>query len=88
MEAVCKKISAALAEHPECDLAVAGGVAANSHLRTRLAEVEKKFKREIFIPPVSLCGDNAAMIGAAGYYEYEAGHLADSALNASAQDSI
>ena len=88
VEAVCKKISAALAEHPECDLAVAGGVAANSHLRTRLSEVAKKYKREIFIPPVSLCGDNAAMIGAAGYYEYEAGRFANSALNASAQDSI
>ena len=88
VEAVCKKISAALAEHPECDLAVAGGVAANSHLRKRLTEVAKKYKREIFIPPVSLCGDNAAMIGAAGYYEYEAGRFANSALNASAQDSI
>ena len=88
VEAVCKKISAALVEYPDCDLAVAGGVAANSHLRTRLTEVAKKHKREIFIPPVSLCGDNAAMIGAAGYYEYEAGRLADSALNASAQDSI
>jgi N6-L-threonylcarbamoyladenine synthase len=43
---------------------------------------------ELFIPPISLCGDNAAMIAAAGYYEYTKGNLADSSLNASALDSI
>ena len=88
VEAVAKKISLALDKHPGTSLVVAGGVAANSHLRKRLGEVAKKHNVKIFIPPLSLCGDNAAMIGVAGYYEYEAGNLADSSLNASATDSI
>ena len=87
-EAVAKKIKAALTEHPECDLALSGGVAANSHLRARLTEVAHELKRNIFIPKISLCGDNGAMIGAAAYYEYKAGNLATSSLNASALDSI
>ena len=87
-EAVAKKISDALSQNPDMPLVVAGGVAANSHLRARLTAVAKKQKREIIIPPISLCGDNAAMIGAQGYYEYMAGNLADSALNASALDKI
>ena len=88
VEAVAKKISAALLENEGCDLVICGGVAANSHIRRKLSEVALKHGRKIFIPPVSLCGDNAAMIGAAGYYEYEKGNLANSALNASALDFI
>ena len=88
VEAVAKKTDAALASHPGAPLVVAGGVAANSHLRRRLAEVAAKRKSPLTIPPLSLCGDNAAMIAAQGYYEYEAGRLADSSLNASALDSI
>lgn len=86
VEAVAKKISLALSRYPGEGLAVAGGVAANSHLRRRLAEVAKEKGVPLFIPPLSLCGDNAAMIAAAGYYEYLAGHLADSSLSASALD--
>ena len=88
VEAVAKKLSAALERNPGCDLVVSGGVAANSHLRRRLTEVAKKYNAKIFIPPLSLCGDNGAMIAAAGYYEYKEGRLADSSLNASALDSI
>lgn len=87
VEAVAKKIDAALTEHPGHELVMAGGVAANSHLRARLAEVAKKHNVRIHIPPLSLCGDNAAMIAAQGYYEYKSGHLSDSSLNASALDS-
>ncbi|MBE6645081.1 MAG: tRNA (adenosine(37)-N6)-threonylcarbamoyltransferase complex transferase subunit TsaD [Ruminococcaceae bacterium] len=87
-EAVAKKISAALEKNPDCNLVLSGGVAANSHLRKRLSAVAKEHGRNIFIPPLSLCGDNAAMIGAAAYYEYLKGNLSDSSLNASAQDSI
>lgn len=87
-EAVAKKISMALESNPDCPLVVSGGVAANSHLRRRLLEVTERLGRKLFIPPISLCGDNAAMIAAAGYYEYMSGNLADSSLNASALDSI
>jgi N6-L-threonylcarbamoyladenine synthase len=88
VEAVAKKTESALRSEPGLDLAVAGGVAANSHLRRRLTEVAEGLGRRIFIPPLSLCGDNAAMIAAEGYYEYLAGNVADSSLNASALDSI
>lgn len=86
--AVAMKIDAALSENPGCDFVMAGGVAANSHLRAVLSEVAKKRGVKIFIPPASLCGDNAAMIAAAGYYEYLKGNFADSSLNASAMDSV
>ncbi len=88
VEAVAKKIKMALLENPGLDFVMAGGVAANSHLRKRLTEVCRMLGREIFIPPVSLCGDNGAMIAAQGYYEYLEGNLADSSLNASALDSF
>ena len=88
VEAVAKKISLALDKNPRCDLVIAGGVVANSHLRRRLREVTDAHGVKIFIPPISLCADNAAMIAAAGYYEYSNGNLATSALNASALDSI
>lgn len=88
VEAVAQKIGMALDKNPGCDLVVAGGVAANSHLRARLTEVARSRGVKIFIPPPSLCGDNAAMIAASGYYEYECGNLADASLNASALDSV
>lgn len=88
VEAVAKKIGEALARHPDMPLVMAGGVAANSHLRKRLAAVAQKHGVEIFIPSPALCGDNAAMIAAEGYYKYMSGELADSSLNASAADLI
>lgn len=69
-------------------IALCGGVAANSHLRARLNTLAKEKKVTLYTPPVSLCGDNAAMIGAQGYYEYLIGNFADASLNASASDSI
>lgn len=88
VEAVKKRISEALTANPGYALVVSGGVAANSHIRSILTTLAEKEKREVHIPPVSLCGDNAAMIAAAGYYEYLENKLADSSLNASALDSI
>lgn len=88
VEAVAKKLDMALDAYPGYDLAVAGGVAANTHLRARLSEVAKKRGVKLFIPSPALCGDNAAMIAAQSYYEYISGNKADSSLNASAMDSI
>lgn len=68
-------------------LAVAGGVAANSFIR---AEIERQTQRmgvRLCVPPLSLCGDNGAMIGAQAYYEALAGNFADRTLNAYATKS-
>lgn len=88
VESVVKKVDAALSRYAGASLVVAGGVAANSHLRGALSTLCEKKKREIFLPPLSLCGDNGAMIAAQGYYEFLAGHIADSTLNACAADDL
>ena len=67
---------------------LAGGVAANSHIRRALAELCEKKGAEFFVPSISLCGDNAAMVAAAGYFEYVKGVFADTSLNASANDEL
>ena len=64
------------------NIAVAGGVAANSRIREDFRVAAEKEGARLFIPPLSLCGDNAAMIGCQGYYEYLAGARAGSDLNA------
>ena len=63
-------------------LAVAGGVAANSRIRADFEAACRAADVKLFIPPLRLCGDNGAMIGAQAYYEYLVGHTADSSLNA------
>ena len=70
------------------NLAVAGGVAANSRIRNDLYCAAKKEGIELYMPPLSLCGDNAAMIGAQAYYECLSGNVADMHLNAYATKSI
>ena len=69
-------------------IAVAGGVAANSRIREDVLAAAKKLGAEVYMPPLSLCGDNGAMIGAQAYYEYLAGNVADMSLNAYATKSI
>lgn len=90
VEAVAKKTELAFLRYPSLPLAVSGGVAANSHLRRRLQEAAQKHNRRLFIPPLSLCGDNGAMIAAQGYYEFLKGEafFADSSLNACAADEL
>ncbi|MGN0559389.1 MAG: tRNA (adenosine(37)-N6)-threonylcarbamoyltransferase complex transferase subunit TsaD [Acutalibacteraceae bacterium] len=65
-------------------LVTAGGVSANSLLRSRLTEECNKKGYKLYMPPKELCGDNAAMVGAQGYYEYLNNNLADMSLNATA----
>ncbi len=69
-------------------IAVAGGVAANSRIREDVLAAAKKMGAEVYMPPLSLCGDNGAMIGAQAYNEYLAGNVADMSLNAYATKSI
>lgn len=69
-------------------LVLAGGVSANSLLRRRMSEICAKNGYELYYPELKLCGDNAMMIAAQGYYEYLAGNTADMSLNARAERSI
>ena len=69
-------------------LAIAGGVAANSRIRAEFQRETQTLGASLFTPPLSLCGDNGAMIGAQGYYEYLAGNVASQNLNAFATMSI
>ena len=69
-------------------LAVAGGVAANSRIRQDILKAAEKLGAEVYLPPLSLCGDNAAMIGSQAYFEFLSGNIADMSLNAYATKSI
>lgn len=65
-------------------IVLAGGVSANSVLRARMDDCCKRNGFELFMPELKLCGDNAAMVGAQGYYEFTAGRRASLDLNARA----
>ena len=82
------RVVMALEQTGRKQLAVAGGVAANSRIRQDILEAAQKLGVSVCLPPLKLCGDNAAMIGAQAYYEYLAGNLADMSLNAYATKSI
>ena len=69
-------------------IVVAGGVAANSRIRADFTAAAEKAGCSLYVPPLRLCGDNGAMIGAQGYYEHLAGHTAGSDLNAYATMDI
>lgn len=87
-EMLTEKFIAAARENNCTKIAVAGGVAANSGLRGALSEAAEKYGMKLFAPPISLCGDNAAMIGCQGYYEFLAGNTAGTGLNAYATMSL
>ena len=84
---IVPRVMAAAAEFGHKKIAIAGGVAANSRIRADFLKAAEADGRELFIPPLRLCGDNAAMIGCQGYYEYLAGVRADMSLNAYATSS-
>lgn len=69
-------------------IVVAGGVSANSVLRRELALMCDKYKLELYMPELSLCGDNAAMVGSQAFYEYQTGCIAKEDLNAIASLGI
>ena len=69
-------------------IAVAGGVAANSRIRADLEGACRQAGAKLWLPPLALCGDNAAMVGSQGYYEYLAGHTSGWELNAKASLDI
>ena len=81
---VSKKLETAMKRTGLKTLVLAGGVSANSHLRRALEEMCARNGYRFCCPPLSLCGDNGAMIAAQAYYEYIAGNISDIDLNAEA----
>ena len=88
VKAVVQKAEKALEMTGADKLVLAGGVAANSHIRRALGDMCEKRGAKLYMPRLSLCGDNAAMVAMAGYFEYLNGNFADTYLNASANDEI
>ncbi len=69
-------------------IAVAGGVSANTGIRTKIKRECDKRGYTLYLPEFKYCGDNAAMIAAQGYYDYISGKRADESLNALATLSL
>ena len=85
---LCEHTLAAAKETGSKTIVLAGGVSANSVLRREMQTLCQNHHLRLFAPELSLCGDNAAMVGAQGYYEYLAGVRADLSLNAYATKPI
>lgn len=79
---LCKNTEKAMKDFGHKTLVLAGGVSANSVLRADIESMCKRNGWKLYLPELSLCGDNAAMVGAQGYYEYLSGNLAGPELNA------
>ena len=88
VEILTKKTMKALKEYNVHNLIIAGGVSANKGIREEFTRVCNENKINLTIPRLEYCTDNAAMIGAAGYYAYKLGRKADLNLNAKANDKL
>ena len=88
VKVIVKKTMRALAEYDCKTLVLAGGVAANSYLRQELKKACDENNIDFSYPRISYCTDNGAMIGAAAYYAYKKGIIADLTLNAVAVESF
>lgn len=82
VDCLLKNFESAAVDFGYNKLVIAGGVSANSRLRSEAKKMCKKHGWELFIPELKYCGDNAAMIASQGYFEYNAGVKADESLNA------
>ncbi len=87
-EMLVPRVMAAARSRDYGKVAVAGGVAANSRIRADLEAACARSGDRLYLPRLSLCGDNGAMIGCQGYYEYLAGRRAGMYLNAYANRDI
>jgi len=88
VDILTKKTMKALKEYKVNNLIVAGGVSANKGLREKLTELCRKNNINLTFPEMKYCTDNAAMIGAAGYYAYKLGRRSDLDLNAKATTEL
>ena len=85
---LAKKLLSAASDTGAKQVVLAGGVAANGRLRQLVNDGAQKLGARVFLPELKYCGDNGAMIGSQGYYEFLAGTRAGQDLNAFATRSI
>lgn len=78
----------AMEQYDEKNLVLAGGVSANSVLRARMEKIAKEHGWTLYLPDLSLCGDNGAMVGAQGCFEFLKGNIAQMSLNGKATVDI
>lgn len=78
----------AMEQYNEKTIVLAGGVSANSVLRARMEKLAKEKGWDLYLPDLSLCGDNGAMVGAQGYFEFLKGRIAQMDLNGKATADI
>lgn len=88
LEEIMEKFRLALDDHDVRQIIIAGGVAANSQLRVKMQECAKEYDKDILLPPIWCCTDNAAMIGVAGYYAYLNKAFGDFSVTAKANMEI
>lgn len=88
VDTLVPRLELAVRETGVQDVVCAGGVAANSWLRRALHEMASRLHVRLYLPPLNLCGDNAAMIGSQAYYEYLAGNTGTTLQNAFATAEI
>ena len=87
-DSLIPRVMSAAREKGYGKIAVAGGAAANSRIRADLRTACARSGDKLFLPELRYCGDNAAMIGCQGFYEFQAGHTAGWDLNACAARDI
>lgn len=85
---LCENTEKAMKMYNEKTLVLAGGVSANSVLRSRMEALAKEMGWTLYLPDLSLCGDNAAMVGAQGFFEFKKGQIASMTLNGKATADI
>ena len=88
IKTITTRLELLFAREGACNIVLAGGVAANSHLRKAVGETAERFGAKLYLPPLKLCGDNAAMIASQGYFEYLKGERGGTDLNAYATKSV
>lgn len=88
VDCLTKNVVRAMEDRKMTKLVIAGGVSANRLVRREFDRICKERGWFLFVPELSLCGDNAAMVGAQGYYEFLSGKRAGMELNACAAMTI